>query len=828
MTRIVAVSCAILLLTGSARLQGQVPARQPAPPPPAGSGEVRGKVLDAGTKQPLPTASIAVWSSSDSAVAAGAIAGKDGTFRVDGLRPGRYYLKVSSLGYGTHTSLELVVAETALRVLAGSIELVRAPIKLEGLDVATERGVVIAPDRNSYRARDVAPAATTASDVLESVPSVQVDADGKVSLRGNENVVVQINGRPSPIRGAQLAGYLRQLPANTIERVEVIPNPTAKQDPEGMAGILNIVLKQTVDLGRSGGFTIGASTADRYNVSANFGYQGGPITLFTTYGYTSDERQVAGVNDRTRLGAERSPLFYTEQDIDGTALNHGHNFNASLDYRLSPRDVVYTSMMLNRRSLSDESLAGYHELDQNRALVDRYLRTRDVATSSWLADGTLGYRRVMTPQQHELSAEVRFSRTDDEDRNRLWRERLDAVGRPDGAAFDRESNAFDALTRQLIAQVDYTRMLGQRTKLETGYKRTARWLDRDYQALRDPLGSGEWQVSDLSNAIEFDEQVNAVYGVVSHNRGALELQAGLRAEQAHRDFSLRGGDDYPHDYTSLFPSGLVSYRLNDRTQAKLSYSRRIRRPGTGELNPFPQFMDVQNAMIGNPELDPEYTDAIELGLQRSGQYGSLQLAPFYRHTSDIIRIAVNTADTVAGREVTTVSFENLATGTSWGADLNGQLTLGKKLNALAGVNVFKMVTDGGSLSSLSSDALSWMARVNGTYNLDPLTALQAAYFYRAPTDFERGRFFGMSMLNVSVRRKIYDERGTVTLRWADPFRTAGFRVEAGDDNLIQQTSSRFNSRAVYLTFQYSLGQAPRVRQRPQDEEQAGQTGFPIR
>ena len=299
-----------------------------------------------------------------------------------------------------------------------------------------------------------------------------------------------------------------------------------------------------------------------------------------------------------------------------------------------------------------------------------------------------------------------------------------------------------------------------------------------------------------------------MYGVVSQSRGPLELQVGLRAEQARRDFSLRGGDNYPHDYTSLFPSGLISYRLNDKTQAKLSYSRRIRRPGTGELNPFPSFMDVQNAMIGNPELDPEYTDAVELGLQRTGQYGSLQFAPFYRHTTDIIRIAVNTADTVAGREVTTVSFQNLATGTSWGADLNGQLNLGKTFSGLAGFNIFKLVTDGGSTSSLSSDALSWMARVNGTYNLNPLTALQASYFYWAPTDFERGRFFSMSMLQLSVRRKIYDERGTVTLRWSDPFRTNRFRVEAGDDNIIQLTSSQFNTRGVHLTFSTRSARRP--------------------
>jgi outer membrane receptor for ferrienterochelin and colicin len=200
---------------------------------------------------------------------------------------------------------------------------------------------------------------------------VHVDPDGKVSLRGNENVVVQINGRPTPIRGAQLASYLKQLPANTIDRIEVIANPSAKYDPEGMAGILNIVMKQNVDLGRSGGLTVTASSNDQYNAAGNFGYQSGPVSLVLTYGFNSIEQQVAGVNDRTRLGALRAPLAYTEQDIDGQTTNRGHNLNATLDYRLSQRNVLYTALLANRRASSDETMTAYDELNGNRALLTR-------------------------------------------------------------------------------------------------------------------------------------------------------------------------------------------------------------------------------------------------------------------------------------------------------------------------------------------------------------------------------------------------------------------------------------------------------------------------
>jgi outer membrane receptor protein involved in Fe transport len=726
------------------------------------------------------------------------------------------------IGYAPQNSGDLTIAPAEPRAAAGSIRLARNAVALQGIEATAERSVVaIAPDRNTYQTRDVAPAAGTASEVLEAVPSVEVDADGKLSLRGNENVVVQINGRPSPIRGPQLAGYLKQLPANTIDRVEVIPNPSARQDPEGMAGIINIVLKQNVDLGMSGGLTLGASTADRYFGSGNLGYQRGPATWFLTYGYTNEERSVRGINDRTRLGASSTPLSYLEQEIDGRDGNDGHNLTASLDYRLGRRDVLSGALLVNSRAAEDGSLSAYSELDGTRLLLEEYERIRDSRRDNRMLDATLAFKRTLQPQKHEISAELRYNGQDDSDRTELWRQSLGG-----GGFLDAEINDEDARTRQLTAQLDYTRMLGG-TKLETGYKGNVRWLDRDYLVRTDPLGSGSYVRSDRSNSLELDEQVNAVYAVLSHGVGPWELQGGLRAEYAGRDFSLADSDEsFPHSYASLFPSALVSYKLGERSQVKASYSRRIRRPGSQELNPFPVFFDLQNVFLGDPELDPEYTDAIELGYQYSAQAGSLQLSPFYRRTTDVIRIVLNTADSVAGREVTTVSFKNLDTGTSWGADANGSLRLGKRFNGFAGFNVYKMVTEGtGGESSLGSDAVTWSARVNGTFNLTPRTSLQAMFFYRAPMDIERGRFASSSNGNVSLRQKLMGEKASMTVRLSDPFNTNRFRVEAGDDNIIQLTERTFNSRAVHVTFQYNFGQAPRIRQPTQEPQQQGGSPF---
>ena len=814
MKTILVAAFAFVVAGGNAVVEAQGPGRG-GQPQAAAAGEIRGTVVDGEGKTPIASASVAVYTKGNAALVAGALTQKNGSFRIEGLIPGTYTVKISMLGYDAHTTADVVIAAASPRVMAGDIALVRSPIALQGVEVNAERSVVIAPDRNSYRAKDIAPAAASASAILEVTPSVHVDPDGKVSLRGNENVVVQINGRPTPIRGAALAGYLKQLPASTVDRIEVIPNPSAKYDPEGMAGILNIVMKQNVDLGRSAGLMLTGSTNDQYNVNGNFGYQAGKVSTLLTYGFNSMEQQVLGFNDRTRLNVSGDPTAYTEQDIDGAMANRGHNLNATLDYRASQRNVLYTSILANRRSMDNESLTAYDELNGSRTLLSEYDRTQDQENHNWLFDAAVGLRRTLVPQKHELITELRFSKLADDENNALARQ----LGSTSPLELQRD--ALEASTLNFNAQLDYTRAFGKSSKLETGYKGTARWLDRDLSVLKDALGNGNWVDSDLSNTLGFDETVNAAYAVFSQGRGKLEMQAGLRFEHATRDFTM-DGQSYPHDYNSLFPSGLLSYTLNDKSTAKISFSRRIRRPNTQELNPFPSYFDVNNVFMGNPEIGPEYTNAIEAGYQRSGKYGSLQIAPFYRYTTDVIRVDINTADTLANREVTTISFKNLATSSSWGADLNGQFRYGK-WSALPGFNIFKMVTDGGSESTLSSDAVTWMARINATYTFSPNTMVQGSYNYRAPMNIERGKFGAQQMANFSVRQKLND-RTFATLRVNDPFKTMKFKVNVGDDNILQLTNRSFNSRGVFLSLQYNVGQAPRIRQRP-EEQQQGTTPF---
>ena len=818
MKRILLALLALLLNVAAVSLPAQNPTQaRPAGPPPSGNGEVQGTVVDTAANTPLARASITVRNAKDSALVTGALATADGGFRIQSLRSGTYYLRATSIGYRPR-NVSFTITDAAPRAMVDAIRLMRISVTLQSVQVQGERpAVVIEPDRNTYRAKDIAPAASNASEILQATPSVEVDGDGKVSLRGNENIAVQINGRPTPITGTQLAAYLKQIPANIVERIEVVPNPSAKYDPEGMAGIINIVLKANTDLGVSGGLNTGFATPSRFNTGTNVGYQSGPVTLFGTYGFNADDRAIVGINDRLRYDAVGSPMSYTNQDIDGRNINAGHNFTGNIDYKLTDKDVISNSLSLNRRHSNDGAFAGYTELNASQIFLDRYVMDRNNKGRGLVFDNSLSIKHTIEPRKHELTAEVRFNRTRDEDNTLLWREPQNPNGTSSGAATQGELDGTSALTRQLTAQTDYTRPLTASTKLESGVKETARWLDRDFLVLKDDLGNGNWVRSSLSNKFQFDEHVHAGYGVLSQSVGKFDLQAGVRAEWANRTFDLAGAQGIPYNYHSLFPSGAIMYKPSEQSQVKVSYSRRIRRPGTQELNPFPVFFDQQNVLIGNPRLNPEYTDAFELGLSKSGQLGSLQLSPFYRRTTDVIRVNINTADTVDGREVTSVNFQNLDKSNSWGADLNGSLRLGPKLNAFGGFNIFKMVTDGGSQSALSSNAVTWSYRLNATTQVSPTVTLQANYFYRAPVNIEKARFSAMQMTNITLRKKIDGDNMSVAVRFADPFNTMKFRIQAGDDNLQQITERRFGLRATYLTFQWNYGKPPKVRLPQQDQ-----------
>lgn len=789
-------------------------------------GQLTGSVVgEAG--QPIGSASVAVRSARDSALVAGAIARVDGGFRIEGLAPGRYSVRVRAIGYApVEKPLTITMAEP--RVDFGKVALAAVATQLETAVITADADkAVLAPDRNSYTVRDM-PTASGGNtvDVLRNVPGVEVDGDNKVSLRGNQNVVVQINGRATPMRGEQLGNFLAQLSSNIVERVEVVPNPSAKDDPEGMAGILNIVLKQNADLGTSAGIVLGAGTTGMFNGSGNVGHQQGPVTLFASYGYMRDERETSGFTNRQNIFL--TPTTYLDADNFGFMHPRSHNVTGTAEYKLNKTDVLSSNLLFNRRKFSREMENFYRELDADRTVAARFDRMTDAASDDAMNDLSLAWKRTTQAQRRELGAEVRVnsSKTD------FLSSYLDQPRNADGTVSSteplRQQDALDERRTDVTLQSDVIRPFGARGKFEFGYKGVLRELDNGFSASRFSYLTNTYeQDAARSNAFNYQDQVHAVYAVLSRSIGKFNMQGGLRAEQATSSFDLATtSETFDNDYRSVYPSGLVSYDASPTRQLKASYSKRVNRPQTQQMNPFTFREDALNAFRGNPYLKPEYTHAMELGYQETFSKGSLQLTPFFRHTVDAVR-AIRTVD---DNGVALVTFANVATARSYGADANASFRVGE-FSGFGGVNIARSVTDASNLSTdVSNNSIGWSARVNASYKLTPGLDAQSFVMYRAPMTTEQGKIAAMSMMTFALRQKVLDDKGSITLRVQDPLNTMKFGFTQADGRVIQSSERRFGARGLFASFSYNYGQAPRLRPRtvePQPEVGApGSTGVP--
>lgn len=818
---------ALALLPGSSfAQQGGPPGMRPGGPGQGPPTAIMGRVQDA-SGSTLTSASVAIYATADSALVTGALTDEAGRFMVPGVMPGSYYARVSYIGYETQIVDSITVTPAAPRADLGIVRLVVSAVELEGLTVESERSAVqLAVDRTIYNAREMpAAAGGTATDVLRNVPAVEVDIDGNVSLRGNQNVAIQINGRPAPMRGQALNNFLQQLPAAMVERIEVVPNPSAAHDPEGMGGIINIVLDQNADLGLSAGINAGVGTGGRFNASGNVGYQAGALTVTGSYGFMADQRDQEGFMFRTNLLSEfTDTINFFDQDIGGEQSMGGHNGNLSAEWKLTEQNYLTSSLSVNAFGFDNNSTNAYQAMscpteadvtcaESERMLTSEWDIRNDARFANTHVGAVLGFRHSVEPQRNELITELRYNFTRDETPNTLFQVPGTGSTLPNRVQEIDQTGNHD----EFVATLDWIRPLTPTLKLETGYKGTMRGLDNEYLSmvsLGDPLVSQP--DSTVQNDFLYDEMVNAVYGVLTQDFGRFDLQGGLRVERTSTDFELLGGsgDTFENAYTSLFPSASLLYELSEGGMQSLraSYSRRIRRPGSRQLNPFPFVQDQFSEFRGNPELGPEYTDALELTWNRMMPWGSIQLTPFYRHQSDIIRQIVDTDDPDGVRRTT---FLNAEGSDQYGADATTSLRTGP-FNGFLSLSGYQQSTDASNIQAgLGSEGFTWNARLSLGYKLTQTTDLQYFHFYRGAQQLEQGRVSGFEFSNFAIRQKLF-ENATLTLRVMDPFDRMGFAFHTADERQIVDSERSFGARAAFLQFSYSWGQEPRIRQRPQE------------
>jgi outer membrane receptor for ferrienterochelin and colicin len=769
-----------------------------AGPPPS---VLLGVLLDEATGRPLQTASVEVRSARDAALLAGALTDGGGRFRIEGLPAGSYVVRATLIGYTPAQVEDIAVAPGAVRQL-DPLRLSVSAVVLEGLEVRTERSHVrMEVDRTVFNARNLPSAAGgNATDVLRNVPSVDVDADGQVSVRGSSNVVIQVNGRTAPFRGDALNLFLRQLPAGTIDRVEVIPNPSARYDPEGMSGIVNIVLRQNTDLGLSAGLTVAGTSADRYNGSGTAGYQRGRMSLAGMYAINSDLRRPTGSMQRLNLlGASAGETIVQETRNRQESL--GHSLTGSVDYRVRPATTVLLQASGNLNGTESLALNDFSLLNgaSSRSWTSGTGTERDLRAG----DVTVGVRHVPAAGRSEVTFEARLSGSSDASEARYGDASLSAL---------REVRRNETSNRDASVQLDITRMLAG-FRVETGGRAEDRVIVTDL--VRRPQGGSV--PDERSNAFDYDTRLWAAYVQGARGFGPVSVQAGLRAERADTRFDLLTLDEaYDNRYTSLFPSASALYDLGAGRTIRLGYSRRVQRPRTGQLNPFPLQEDSISMLVGNPALQPQYTSSFDLTLQATGAPGTLQLTPFHRVTTNLIR-HYKTIDPATG--VSTTTFRNFDRSSQLGVDATASGRVGGRLSGMLGGSMAQVSTSGESLQAgLASSALSWSVRTNASLRLDGSTDVQAFVMYRAPMKIEQGRMREFVVSNVSLRRRVLDGRGDVVLRVSDPLGRMSFGFFTADELHEQEFLRRMNARAAVLSFSYSFGRPPRLRQQRAAEE----------
>ena len=802
---------AIAALTTFAALRS-APAQKTTP---VAKGELRGRVLNAASRTPIAGANVEITIAPDSVPVARASSEADGTFHVEGLRPARYRVRIRALGYAPRVVPSAVIGAGNTGLDLGVLTLTASALEMEALVVTgLKHDVQLTPDRNTYVVRDMpTTSGGSALDVLRNVPAVDVDIDNIVSLRGNSGVVVQINGRPSPMKPAQLGNFLAQLPANMVDKVEVIPNPSARDDPEGVAGIINIVMKKEVNAGTSGGLTMSGGTTGRAEVGGNLGYQTGPLTIYGSYGFLRDSRPRTQAIYRENLFVV--PTTFLDEAGRRTQIPLSHTLTGSAGYKLGRHDDLSADLMYSARSEAETNSILYRNLNAAGALTGLNDRSSRGTNHEFNFESTFGYKHGFTGEKHELSSELRVFRAKEGGPSSFAARTLAFDGTPLGNAALETQLGYEHPNENSL-KVDYRRPLASHLRMEAGYKGSLQsfhtTLDtRVFDTTRTAYFADTARTSDFT----YDQRVNAGYGMLKGDVGRVVMQAGVRVERAGTQFHLNSRNaTYDNNYNSFFPSGLVAYNVDDAHQVKLSYSTRIRRPDDTDLiDPTLHYQDPLNVSRGNPYLRPEYIRALELGLQQSSEEVTLQLTPFYRHTLD----AVRRIRSIDGAGVATTTFANVATTDAYGTDATVALS-GGRLSGFAGASAFRQVSNAANLApGLSARTFGWTARTNASYHVSRTVDLQTLLFYQAPMTVEQGRTSSRMRFSLAGRQKLMGDRVNVTLRVIDPFNMDHERFTTTDPRFYQVSDQRRRNRGLLLSVSWSFGKSPKQHE-PDDIE----------
>ncbi|WP_229312088.1 TonB-dependent receptor domain-containing protein [Larkinella punicea] len=770
-----------------------------------GKLKVKGKALDAQTNAPLIFASVRLFKQADSSFVAGAITTETGEFSVDAVA-GNYYAVLEFIGYKSLKKSAIRLTRDNSPLDIGTLKLAASASTLDEVVVQGEKSSMeFSLDKKIFNVgKDLANAGGTAADILSNVPSVAVDVEGNVSLRGSNSVRILIDGKPSGLVSIKGGSGLQQLQGSSIERIEVITNPSARYEAEGMGGIINIILKKERKEGFNGSFDVIVGHPTNYGLAANVNYRRKNLNFFVNY--TAAYRNTPGRSTLYQELYRNDSTFLTEQNSTSKLKGQNNNARAGIDYFFNDKNVLtgaYTWRISKGKRFTDIRYRDYIASLSNPQSIT--YRTQDETETEPNSEYALTYKRSFKRQGHELTADLRYLDNWESSDQYFGQRTVLPDGGPSGIPSSLQRSINDETEKQFLVQIDYIQPFAKDGKFEAGLRSSTRDMTNNYW-VREQTSDGGWiPVPGLTNDFLYEENINAVYGMIGNKTRKFSYQAGLRAEWTDVTTTLKQTNEVnPRSYANLFPSVHVTYDMPQQNALQLSYSRRVRRPNYNDLSPFSTFSDNRNFWSGNPDLNPEFTDAFEIGHIKYFAKGSIGSSLYYRHTTGkIVRIR-----RVDENGFSNTRPENLATEDSYGAEFTSSFTPVKWWKMDGSFNFFRAVTNGDNLdANFQSDTYSWFVRATNRLTVWEKTDVQLRANYEAPQLTPQGKRKAIATLDFAVSKDIMKNNATLTLNVIDVFNSRRFRSITEGTNFYTETNSQGRLRQINLTFNYRLRQA---------------------
>lgn len=763
--------------------------------------KITGTVVDQQSGQALSYATIQLMQSADDALVSGGLTDDEGRFTIE-TRAGEYYLVLDFMGY---QQLKTEAFTPGKNYDAGVLQMASSVSTLDEVVVQAEKSSMeMALDKRIFNVgKDLGNAGGSAIEILNNIPSVTVDVEGNVRLRGSNNVRILIDGKPSGLVSFKGGAGLQQLQSSLIEKVEIITNPSARYEAEGMAGIINIVLKKDRRQGLNGSFETTLGYPLNVGAAANLNYRHKKVNFFINYGL--NYRKTPSYNTIYQEVYSNDTTFISEQIYDGVKDGFDNNIRGGLDFFFDEKNILTASYMLSRsdgKRLTDLRYDDY--INSTNNLNSYTLRTQDETETEPISEYVLSYKSLFKREGHELNASIRYMDHWEVSDQIYEQYSYFPDGNRDAARDLYQTSLNDETEEQLLLQLDYVQPFAQEGKLELGVRSSFRDMANDY-IVKERDEQGVMQVlPGLDNNFLYQEDIHAVYGIIGNKQNKFSYQVGLRAEWTDIETILEETkESNPRKYSNLFPSAHVTYDLPGGHAMQLSYSRRVQRPTYNDLSPFVTFSDNRNYFSGNPDLNPEFTDAFELGHIKYFEKGSISSSLYYRHTNDkIIRIR-----RVDEQGFSTTLPENLAVEDAYGAEFTSGYTPVKWWKVDFSFNFFRSMIDGTNVDEdFSSDTYSWFARQTSRFTLSPKTDLQFRANYEAPMQTPQGSQKSLYFFDLAINKDIFKDKGTITLNIADIFNTRKYRTVSEGETFYTFVNAQRIRRQINLNLSYRLNQ----------------------